>query len=511
MNDPEVQTLHQFVRKVQFQLGANHLVKHAIFFLFCASLFSVVVGLSYVLQGFKVDVSTLLLVNSCTVACFVVYVWATYPSRDEAIEIAEQQFDLKDGLVSSLSFKQQEKTGEVYDLQLSHTAKLLQQIQDVKILYELPKKILLASILFVMTSLYLTSLDDSDEVKNAQLAAQENLAKSEEINQFLKEKMEELEKAMSEEEKKMFKKSQIKKLVEDLKATKDMKEALKTYAKIEQKLQESQKAHSIKKEEKTLKELAKQLKQRDATKHLGKKLESKQYKQVSKDFKKLAEKDKTYKKENKKNIEEMKELGKAMSMNNSSSKSMDPFEALSKSISDASLELAEFYEEADMQFKQGQVGQECKNKLGQAGDKFKGEMVQFSKKLSELNVKKTFLAKCDSLKQSLGMCQSTMAGNKPGGLNPGQSTAQNDRTDLGPAVSNRLDTQLKGQKGVGPSRISIEEAESGSAVSSAVSSKKTVQYQHSMESFIQREDIPDSLKDGVKNYFEKIHGISKAE
>jgi hypothetical protein len=83
------------------------------------------------------------------------------------------------------------------------------------------------------------------------------------------------------------------------------------------------------------------------------------------------------------------------------------------------------------------------------------------------------------------------------------NTARRDeRDDL---VDNGQTTQLKGTKGQGPSLTTVETAEDGSGVSTRRAVDRQRTFQRQFESFVAREDIPDEVKDGVKQYFQVIH------
>ena len=72
-------------------------------------------------------------------------------------------------------------------------------------------------------------------------------------------------------------------------------------------------------------------------------------------------------------------------------------------------------------------------------------------------------------------------------------------------VDNFQYDQLKGLKGRGPSQTSVEAAADGFGVSVARDVDRDRTFQRQIESFVQREDVPDDVKTGVKRYFENIH------
>ena len=107
--------------------------------------------------------------------------------------------------------------------------------------------------------------------------------------------------------------------------------------------------------------------------------------------------------------------------------------------------------------------------------------------------------------QSLASYCATCNGQAPGGQQAGEGTsnAQNNQTD--PAASGQAD-QLTGQIGAtGESDTSTETAESGTASSGRKHVAQKREFRKQLESYVQREDIPESLKRGVQQYFATIH------
>ena len=72
-------------------------------------------------------------------------------------------------------------------------------------------------------------------------------------------------------------------------------------------------------------------------------------------------------------------------------------------------------------------------------------------------------------------------------------------------VDNGQTTRLEGIKGQGPSLATVEAAEDGGGVSTRQAQQRVRDYQKQFESFVQREDVPEQVKVGVKRYFEIIH------
>ena len=66
-------------------------------------------------------------------------------------------------------------------------------------------------------------------------------------------------------------------------------------------------------------------------------------------------------------------------------------------------------------------------------------------------------------------------------------------------------TMLEGIKGEGSSDVTTEEANSGTGSASNAAAKRQLKYRKQAEAYIQRQDVPSEVKQGVKHYFENIH------
>ena len=98
-------------------------------------------------------------------------------------------------------------------------------------------------------------------------------------------------------------------------------------------------------------------------------------------------------------------------------------------------------------------------------------------------------------------CASPNAGGHKAGW--GSNTARRSERDK--LVDNGQTTQIKGIKGAGPSLTAVEAADSGSGVSPRRGTAREREFKHQFESFVQREDVPEAVRDGVKQYFQIIH------
>lgn len=150
-------------------------------------------------------------------------------------------------------------------------------------------------------------------------------------------------------------------------------------------------------------------------------------------------------------------------------------------------------------------------------EELKEALKSMQNKLGQMKAKKKGQESLAGLGQSLAQCQSYMNGppssslslgppsDKPGGLAPGTGFAENRKAPGEELKVNGNESQLTGQKGSGPSLTKIEDAQSGSGVSQKRTTGNAQSMGRQLESFVQRDDVPEELKQGVKEYFKTIH------
>lgn len=461
----------------------------------------------------------------------------------ESALIADQQLDLKDSLTTAMEFE--EKENEVYQLQLKQTEKLLSEKKARDLPIALPGRSLAAGGVLAALAIGLGFLPNSDAVQNR--LDQEALTESrtEEIKTQLEQYVEEFIKEMSADEKEVLSPDELKKWVKDLKRTKDQKEAMRQLARFEQKVTEAMGNMEARKDEEAMKAAAAELAKSDqaAARQLGKKLELKEFKAAEEDLKKLAEMAKLLDpkkmdpKELEKKMEELKKLremtkrmanaarkrgaGQKKKMGNANGQMAPGNGKDMGQLMDAM--------DADAKGLQGEIAKGNWKKgdwdKGQKFQKnFNKNLKQFNKNLRRMNGKNLAKRRLAQMRgalnkaqrfangqgqgQGLGLAQ--MPGQGAGGLAPGVGTDSSKRKerDASPEVGNVA--TLEGQKGVGPSITAVEEADSGTGISNRSGETKARELRgRQMESFVRRDDVPEDLKMGVKEYFERVHEVSE--
>lgn len=461
----------------------------------------------------------------------------------ESALVADKELDLKDSLTTAMEFE--DKESEVYKLQIKQTEKLLSEKQAKELKVELPTRSLFAGGALAAVAVGLGFLPNSEAVQKRLDQEALTESRSEEIKTELQEYIEEFIKDMSADEKEVLNPEELKKWVKDLKRTKDQKEAMRQLARFEQKVTEAMANMEARKDEEAMKAAAAELAKSDqaAARQLGKKLELKEFKLAEEDLKKLAEaaemKDpkKMDPKELEKKKEELKKLREMTKRMANAARKRGAGQQ--KKLGNANGQMApgngkdmgQLMDamDADAKGLQGEIAK----KNWQKGDWDKGmkfqknfnkNLKQFNKNLRRMNGKNLAKRRLANLRAGLnkaqrfangqaqmlglGQAQAQMAG--PGGLKPGVGTDSSKRKerDEAPEVGNVA--SLEGQKGVGPSITAVEEADSGTGISNRSGETKAREARRrQMESFVRRDDVPEDVKMGVKEYFERVHEVSE--
>jgi hypothetical protein len=461
---------------------------------------------------------------------------------------ADGHFHLKDALISFLDFHQRsEHDAEVYRLQQESVARSIAPHQASSIAQIVPRRRLGICAALVLLAIGLALLPHSAAVR--QKIDQENLtlSRTEQIQKEMHEVVEEIIAAMDEKEKELLSPEKLREWVKDLDGTKDQREAMKKLAKFEQKISEAMKGMEARKDEEILKLAAAELdasKMADA-KQLAKKLEAKDFenaKQQLSDLKKEMPKDlkKMTPEEMKKLLEnsaKMKEMSQRMAngarkrdfgkqakagQNGKNMKAADgengeeaqEMDQLLQDLEDAAAGVEEEMEELE-------EGDDME--AGEAMEKLDQELDKLGRRLGKLGAKQKARSRMKALGKCAGKCQKFATGQsqqlglgqvqsqQPGGLKPGTGHSDAKRKEKDERKDNGNLTQLQGQQGEGPSSSSVEQADSGEGVSGRAGSDKNRDFRKQTESLVQRDDVPEELKQGIREYFNRVHEIETKE
>lgn len=561
----ETHTVRSFIYEVQQRLNRQRLLTCLLWSALFAGIAMLIVALLFVLPGYSVP--TIWYAILATIALLAgVIVWLFQRiTEPQAAHFADQFFGLKDSVRSCSGFEQQGLDGEFHRLQKKQANKQANESSLNAIRYNVPYRVAILASVLIFSAAALGFKSPSEAIVAKQqfelATAKTTLA----INEQIKELVDELDESLDdEEERKLVNPDELRKWVDELKQTKDQKEAMRQYARLERKINKATEALQQRRDEKLLSAAGEELKKDRASKALGEKLKQKKYEQAAKELedlkpeksdgelqKKLSEKrkelaklkaaakrmaetakslkqkpneqkGKQQKANSNKNSNQNSQATSAKSSNRSSSQSSESSsdESGDENSEMSESELSEMMEELDEaiedyddilekaekndQDMDDQDLEECEKCESQFSDKLK----KLTEKLKQMAKRRKARSKLKQLSQQCANSQSglmQMWTQSKGGKKAGKGTSDVTRDQKDAIKNNDQFTRLKGLKGNGPSLTKTESANDGTGVSGRKSAAKKRNFSKQFESFVQREDVPEDLKSGVKNYFTQIH------
>ncbi len=451
-------------------------------------------------------------------------------SLSEASHFADDYFHLEDSVTSTRRFAMEGKEGGFYDLQRQATEAKLAETKPSAIRYSFPTKLAWTSAVLLLVAMSTAFVPPSASVIAQRALEQETKEKTSALNEGVKDLIEQLEKEITDPmERELLNADQLKKWADQLKSTKDVKEAMRQYANMERKLSQSSSRLSQRRDERMLAKAGEELRKDAENRQLGDKLKSQKYKDAAQKLKemKVASKNKDQKEkftEQQKRLKKLKSAAKRMASAARQSKGSKGKNSQSNdegSESSAS-ELGQMLETLEMSAddldklmkeleKLNNMNEQQRQQMQQQMSEMDLDLDGIGDKLLLLQAKKNLQGKLKMLGMKLGQTQGFMAGTmpspfaNPGGNDAGVGTDESRRNQRDELIDNGQYAQMQGIKGRGPSQTQVQSAAEGTGVSHRVAEDIEREFAKQMESFVQREDVPDDVKDGVREYFTNIH------
>ena len=536
--------IKKLIQSSQNQLNTSIFLRSVLIGVIISCCVSLVYGMFYIMQGYAVH-SNVYIVNVVLFFILVgLHFYFHFVNQTKTAQIIDRKLNLKEGLLSHLGFLSKGLDSGVFKLQ---EEKLINDVSKAeKNLFVYPRKNLVVISLLLLISICLVGFIPESEVVTAKKKEIVLTKKITSTNaEALKKELEELEKSLTDEEKELLEKSKIIEAVKELDEKEDKEEAFSDLAKLEQELRKELKSESHQADLAMLKKLEEEALKDELTKSLGEDLKKKDFKEAAEELKKfeldekqlkdLKEELKDKKELTKEEMKELKEkhldklaekLKEMKALNKSAKKSLSKDGAKNKDGLAGDLgELSEALEEfegdlADLNdLEKGEkLSKEELEKLKEAlkkcekcAGKCNSKMGKLGKNLKNMGVKQSYMDKLMAMKDKLDEAQMSLASGKvlvpSNGLEAGEGvdrSANGQKTEI---TDNGQFSQIKGEKGEGKSLVAVEAAESGTGRSKIQGKSNKKDFKTQTESFMNREDIPDDLKGGVKNYFNSIHNI----
>lgn len=547
--------IEQFVAFVRRRVNLHRLWSALIWAVVAGAGMLAAVGLAYAIQGYAVPNAWIAGSIGFAIAGGVVGWLSSRLNTEQSARFVDKFYNLQDAVASYLHFARSGRTDGYYALQAAHTQRQVEQLTPEAVAYQPPRRGIALAAGLVAVALPLSLRGPSAAVVEQQrqeLAIQQT---TETANKELKELVEELHQATEDPfEKELLDADKLRKWVASLEVTKDHKEALRQYAQLERELNKARLAIERKKDEQLLDRAAERLKEDRETKPLAEELAQKKYQQAAEKLEEMKPAADKPMSEQRKQLARLKAASQRMAAAARASKSPQAGEQ-SKSGQKSKAKAAKSGEAKGGQGSSGGEGagsgegggelaenleeleasvaeldeslKECERQEGEFGEcdkksqsecqacqqSVESKLNKLCKNLTRLAIRRDAENKlcklCEKCSACQGMCngQCNKPGAQPGGKKAGwgSNTARREGSDE--LADNGQTTQLKGQKGAGPSLTTVESAEDGSGVSSRQTAERQRQFQRQFESFVEREDVPEQVKSGVKNYFQLIHQL----
>ncbi|HBR94767.1 MAG TPA: hypothetical protein DEA90_11450 [Opitutae bacterium] len=520
-----------FITQIRKRLNVGRILRAWVWCLFMAACAAVLYAGSFLVRGHAVvwqSYGIFLAVALCVGALFA---WLRLSDREAAARTADSFFGLKDVLVSAYHFKRLSSPTEAHRLVMAQADTAVASLSAAQMPLALPRRLLLACAALMLLLIGLAQIPPSDQVLSAQRAARESLAKSEVTRDALDAWIDALEASLDEAEQEAIDLNALREAVDALEPAEDTRDAMRQLARLELQVSERMEAMDQRADEAVLQAVAEALQTTPSpdARQLAKDLKAKAYQQAGEALGELAP--------DAAQLSDLSELEKQLARLRHVSKPMaqasqaaqpDAKAAQSGSQAEASTAdpnsmdgllsdldaAAQQMEKLVEQQKRGQADQAdaCQACNSQIGEK----MQQIGQQMTKMQARQKAQQQLSEFRNLLNQAQAYASGQvasmQPGsGQQPGNGQQAGEGTDASrregsdPLLQGSELSSLQGQKNGGPSQGMIEDAASGSGSSQRSTQAVAREHQRQFESFVQRDDIPDSVKFAVSNYFESIH------
>lgn len=542
-------SIDKFVKQVRERLNQHLWLDILIRCMCAAGVVLIIVGLSYILRGYHVP---LFWYPAVLFPAVIVTsgLWLFFRrSFDDAAIHTDKHFKLKDTVCSYKGFSNAHKQGGIYDLQAGHTKTELEKVSVTDVRYKWPARTIGVCIVLMFSSGLLALKADSPKIAQRRQTAEQILLDTDQINEQIKDTLKQIkEQAKEDDIEKLVAPDKLQAMVDELKKTPDLKDAMRQYARLEKKLNNVLSKLQQRKDEQLYEKMGKVLVKHDRAKALGNRLTKKQYKEAAIELQKFKIDKKSPIENQRKQLEQLKSISERMANEARQNKSSSNAAKLAKSLDKAASNLGKALNSSgkgsgsqssssqssssQSSSSQGSSSQGSSSQgSGSQGSGSEGSegvnesLSQMAENLNNLDAKRKAQSAIQKLCESLSQCQGKLSdkscngGGKGNGNGSGDGSGQGD--GIGSGSSSNTNTNinnspttgdksvLKGIKGQGPSVNTTEAASDGSGSSSGSKARLIEQYKHQAESFIRREDVSEAVKSGVKEYFENIHRIEE--
>lgn len=555
--------MHAFINSVKNRLNLGIAFKAILKVLVVVSVILIIAGLVFILRGHAVAGSLYKLAALLIVLCSAALWFWQKKSTSEAAVYVDKFFGLKDSVNTAIHFEQSDVKPALKQLQYDYTQKQIEQLEAKEIPIPVSKKLAMWAGISSVIAVSLSFIPPSQEVLDQIAKEEATKERTAKLKASLEEEVEQLLSELTENEKALIDEDEVKKWIKDVKPTEKERDAMLNIARAKQNIQKQLTKLENRKNDALLKTAGIKLQKSSNldVKATGDAMTQKNFDEI----KQALETFKTRQQKNTAFPEEMNELNELRNkLKNEDGLTEEERKKLMKELAEKLEELreltkrlAEAAEENQFGADNGQLGgmgdlgdlsdfpsdlpldqlMELLDRFSQQmqsefdGDLLDGEPMtledllellesldEMDDGIGELQDEMDEMAARLRLKARLGKLKDLLEGREnrviPLGLagkKPGVGTDNTRRKERDPDIDNERYTKLKGQQGKGPVMKKTEAAESGFGVSKRKGSVKQRDFEHQMSSYMSRDDVPEDMKQAMRQYFKDIHSFEEAK
>lgn len=555
--------MQEFLDTVKKRLNKGVALNALCIAVLIASMIVIISALFYLFRGYAVSGWVFFSGLYVAVGAWLTMWYLQKKDIRQAAIFTDKYYELKDAVISAISFKESKKEEKYKDLQYAQTEDRMKSLDPGGIPLPLPRKLLIGSAVSLVIASSLSFIPPSQEILDKQAKEKEISDRTAQIKEKLKEEVERLIDGLSDDEKALIDPDKIRKWVEDMEPTMKEREAMLNIARAKQEIQKQIQKLENRKDEALLKVAGMKLKESSMSKarRAGEAMSQKDFEAVKKaldefklgkekkeelkdEIQKLAEKLKQGEKlteeereklmqKLKEKLAEMRELTKRMAqaadeqegLGDGDMGELDDFELDDLPEDFPMDQLMELLDKRAMEMQDEMDGEmldgepmsaeellellEMLEEMEEGLDEMQGEM-------DEMEARRKLRARLKGLRGAMGRAQGFAQGKSKtlglaGGKKPGVGTDQTRRNERDKDIDNDNFSKIKGKQGQGPVQRKVEAADSGTGTSRRKGTAIQRDYQKQMSSYLNRDDIPEDMKQAMRQYYQDIHDLEQVE
>lgn len=229
--------MKSFVSKVKSRLNLGIALRSLCIGLIIAASVTVLLGCYYVFRGYAVN-PLIYAVGGAIVLISSLILWVTRKKNEQTAAVfADEFFELKDSVVSTMEFQEAYEENKYFELQYAQTEKRIQGLDPKSIPFPFTKKLAGIAGVITIVAASMSLIPPSEEVIEQLRKEEEMQKRTTEIQKQFEQNVEEMLSDLTEEEKALISEDEIRKWVKEMKPTAKEREAMLNIARIKQNIQ----------------------------------------------------------------------------------------------------------------------------------------------------------------------------------------------------------------------------------------------------------------------------------